>query len=286
MSESLQTPHGGTRLGLVLGGGAALGAAHAGILQALDEAGVRCSVVVGTSAGALIGGGYAAGLTGGELTKLVLAAQWSTFAQWHPNRRWGLLDSSPLERSIEEYVGTRLIEDLERRFGAVAFDPLARELVLIESGSLATALRASSAVPGLFPPVRIEGRLLVDGGVSDNVPVWAARKLGADYVIAVGVDSGPAANAGVTARVLDTVSGARRARTRDIPRASAAADVFVHPDTQGLSRWTPKDVPQLVDAGRRALESSLQEIYQMPGIAPPLTKSSGRDSRWIDQTAL
>lgn len=280
---SWKTPYKGTRLGLVLGGGAALGAAHVGVLQALDAAGVQCTVIVGTSAGALIGGGYAAGLTGDELAQLVLTADWSTFAEWRPNRRLGLLDTSPLERSIEEYVGARQIEDLNLRFGAVAFDPLARELVLLESGSLATALRASSAVPGLFPPVRIDGRLLVDGGVSDNVPVWGARKLGADYVIAVGVDSGPAANAGVTARVFDSVSGARRARDRDIPRASATADVFVRPDTQGLSRWTPRDVPLLVDAGRRALESSLEEIYQIPGVAQPPMSSSVPISQGIDQ---
>ncbi len=261
-----------TRLGLVLGGGAALGAAHAGVLQALDQAGVRCTVVIGTSAGALIGGAYAAGLTGCQITELVLAAQWSEFARWRPNWRMGLLDSSPLGNSIEKYVGTRRIEDLDRRFGALAFDLLARESVLLETGPLAAALRASSAVPGLFPPVRVDGRLLVDGAVRDNIPVWAARRLGADYVIAVGVNNGPTTNAGVTVRALDVISGARRARSLDIHRASATADVLVRPDTRGLSKWTPKDVPRLVDAGRLALEYSLEEIYQtLEAAVPPLT---------------
>ena len=249
-----------TQVGLVLGGGAALGAAHAGVLQALDQAGVYCTVVVGTSAGALIGGAYAAGLTGSQITELVLTAQWSEFARWNLNRRMGLLDSNPLEQSIEKYVGTRQIEDLGRRFGALAFDVLAREPVLLDAGPLAVALRASSAVPGLFPPVRVEGRLLVDGAVYDNIPVWAARQLGANYVIAVGLDNGPTVDAGVGTRALDVISGARRARGLDIHRASTTADVLVCPDTRGLSKWTTRDVPRLVDAGRLAVEQTLEEI--------------------------
>ncbi len=96
MSATPGTPQ-EARLGLVLGAGAALGAAHAGVVEALDESGVHCAVIIGTSAGAIIGGGYAAGLTGNQLTGLVLATQWSEFAQWHPNRRWGL---ARLRRSV------------------------------------------------------------------------------------------------------------------------------------------------------------------------------------------
>ncbi|MCX9191651.1 esterase [Carbonactinospora thermoautotrophica] len=248
------------RLGLALGGGAALGAAHAGVLQVLDEAGVECTVVAGTSAGALIGGGYAAGLTGAQLTDLVLSAGWSTFAQWRLSPRWGLLDTSPLERSIEQQVGARRIEELERRFGALAFDLRAREPVLLASGSLATALRASSAVPGLFPPVRVDDRLLVDGALADNLPVWAARQLGADLVIAVSVDNGAASR--VTTRLLDTLIPARDRQRRDLRRA-ATPDVLIRPDTRGLSRWTASDVPRLVEAGRIAVESSLEDIYRL-----------------------
>ncbi|MCB0925964.1 MULTISPECIES: patatin-like phospholipase family protein [Mycobacteriaceae] len=258
-----------SRLGLVLGAGAALGAAHAGVLQVLDDAGVHCAVVVGASAGALIGGGYAAGLSGTELADLVLAADWGTFASWRPSRRWGVLDTSPLERTIETRIGARRIEELGRRFGATAFDLRTWEPVLLTSGRLATALRASSAVPGLFAPVRVDDQLLVDGAVAGNVPVWAARRLHADRIIAVSLDNGPADDAWGAARLFDRVNGART-RKRDLQRTSATADVLIRPDIRGLSRWSPKDVPRLVEAGRIAAQSRLQDISQL-GSATPST---------------
>ncbi len=271
-----------SRLGLVLGAGAALGAAHAGVLQVLDDAGVYCAVVVGASAGALIGGGYAAGLSGAELADSVLAADWSTFASWRPSRRWGVLDTSPLERTIEARIGARRIEELGRRFGATAFDLRTWEPVLLTSGRLATALRASSAVPGLFAPVRVDDQLLVDGAVAGNVPVWAARRLHADRVIAVSLDNGPADETWGAARLLDRVNDAHTARKRDLQKTRATADVLIRPDTRGLSRWSPKDVPRLVEAGRIAAQSCLHDICQLDSATPStadwrLTNSSSRD---------
>src|SRR6516165_1801830 len=157
-------PGGQVRLGLVLGGGAALGAAHAGVLQVLEEAGLNCFTVAGTSAGALIGAAYAAGLPSQVITDAVLAAGWTDFAQLRPGRRLGLLDTAPLADSIERLIDVPLIEELGRRFAALAWDVKTRQPVLLTEGPLTSALRASSAVPGLFPPVRIGDQLLVDGG--------------------------------------------------------------------------------------------------------------------------
>lgn len=179
------TPHPRPRLGLALGSGAALGAAHAGVIQALDQAGIRVDIVAGSSAGALLGGGYAAGLAGEELVDLVLKARWSTFARWRASGRLGLLGPTPMDCSIEDRVGPRLIEDLPLPFAAIAFDVGTRNAVSLTTGPLAQAVRAACAVPGLFPPVHIDGRWLIDGALAASVPVAAARAVGAERIIAV-----------------------------------------------------------------------------------------------------
>jgi len=240
------------RLGLALGSGAALGAAHAGVIQALDEAGIQIDVVAGTSAGAIIGGGYAAGLTGDELVELVLAARWSTFARWTASRRLGLLDPMPMERSIEDRLGPLRIEDMARPFAALAFDLRTRSAVSLTAGPLAQALRASSAVPGLFPPVYIDGCWLLDGVLADSVPVTAARALGASHVIAV--------NPAPHSRVRQV---RRRLPLRTADRPARNADVLLRPDTSGFQRWSPSDTPQLIAAGRRSVERAYDQLVAL-----------------------
>jgi NTE family protein len=246
-----------TRLGLVLGGGAALGAAHVGVLQVLEEVGISCPIVAGTSAGALIGAAYAAELPSQVITSAVLAAGWADFAQIRPGRRLGLLDTTPLERSIERHITARLIEELGRPFAALAWDLKTRQPVLLTEGPLSSALRASCTVPGLFPPVRIGDYLLVDGTLADNLPAWAARALGADLVIAVSLeqDIQPAATA--EGRLLEAV---RRYHPHPAAAGHRPPDVLMRPNTVGLPRWSPKGVPQLIAAGRDAAEAALPAI--------------------------
>lgn len=265
-------------LGIALSGGAAYGAAHAGVLQVLDTAGFCASVVVGTSAGAIVGVGYAAGLPVDELVAYVEAADWSTFARWpidpmpgpdgrgpapaqmHADppagRRWGLLDPTPLELAVDERLGARLgvqrVEDLPRRFAAVAYDLRARQPVLLTNGPLGTVLRASSAVPGLFPPVAYDGRLLVDGSLAVGVPVRGARLLGADIV--VGVTLTPRRpRSQLTGRLRRVLAG----------RPPEQPDLLIEPDTGRLTRWTPADVPTLVEAGRTAAREALDVLPEL-----------------------
>lgn len=249
------TPDQGPRLGLVLGGGAALGAAHAGVVEVLQRAGYSFPVVSGTSAGGLIGAGYAAGLSSRVIVDVILTATWGDFAKFNRERRWGLLDTSPLEQSIEKHITVSRIEDLPRRFGAVAWDMRAREAVLLTEGPLGRALRSTSAVPGLFPPVLIGDQLLVDGAVADNLPVWAARLLGADLVVAVDVQRG----------VLKAVKRVRHTLREVRPSAGDVsndrpAEVVIQPDTSGAPRWSAKAVPELIAAGQQAAEAALPDI--------------------------
>lgn len=233
-------------LGLALGGGAAFGAAHLGVLQVLAARRIRPGIVTGTSAGALVGAAYAAGMPLRTIERTILDADWSTFGTFTLSPRLGLLDPSALARTIERLGGDRLIEELPIRFGAVATDLLARRSIVITEGPLGRALEASMAVPGLFPPVRREGRLLVDGGVAANLPIEAARAMGAETVIAVRVRP--------EWELLPIVRSAEEiaALERD------PSTILVHPDLSGYSQWSRADVPQLIEAGRVAATEALR----------------------------
>ncbi|MEV1069837.1 patatin-like phospholipase family protein [Streptomyces sp. NPDC050263] len=236
-------------LGLVLSSGAARGAAHAGVLRAVEEAGIEISVVTGASAGALIGGAWAAGVGSDRITARLLRAQWADFGSATITPRLGLLDTTPMVRGIEQMLGDLLIEELPTRFGAVVTELRSTTPRLVASGSLTTAVRASTAVPGLFPPVRLEegGALCVDGAVLSPSPVWAAHRLGAERVIAVGFGRG-------------NTRWRRWFESRpDHPAHGRHADLVVTIDTAGHSSWSAAGVPDLIDRGylatREALES-------------------------------
>jgi NTE family protein len=193
------------------------------------------------------------------LSDIVMGADWGDFGRLRFGRRLGLLDTSPLEESIERHIAVPMIEELSRTFAALAWDVKAREPVLITSGPVASALRASSAVPGLFPPVRVGDRLLVDGILADNLPTWAARALGADVTIAVSVArrEEPAPPGSASGRMWDVV---RKYNGYPVTADDRPAEVLIKPRTAGLARWSPKDVPELVAAGRDAAAAALPEI--------------------------
>jgi NTE family protein len=181
---------GGPSIGLVLGSGAARGFAHIGVMRALKAHGIAPDIIVGTSMGALVGGCYATN-------------QLDTLEDWARSltrRRVigyldvriggpGLISGGRLARRLEESVGTAMIEDLPLSFAAIATEIGTGHEVWLTRGSLALAVRASYALPGIFPPVRLGGRWLVDGALVNPVPVSAARALGARVVIAVNMDA-------------------------------------------------------------------------------------------------
>jgi NTE family protein len=175
----------GIKLGLALGGGAARGWAHIGVLRALDEAGVRPQVVVGTSIGAVVGGCYAAGKLE-ELSEFALQltpARVLALLDVHVGS--GLISGDRLGRRLTENLEGWTIEKLPLRFAAIATEFNTGHEIWLTRGSLAEALRASYALPGIFDPRRIGGRWLMDGALVNPVPVTAARALGAEIVVAV-----------------------------------------------------------------------------------------------------
>jgi NTE family protein len=176
------------KIALVLGGGAARGFAHIGVIKALEAQGIVPDIVVGTSAGSVVGALYASGMSGFDLQKLALGMEQDMLADWTlPNR--GVLKGAALQDFINQQVKSQPIQKLPKPLGVVATDLLSGEMVLFRSGSTGIAVRASSAVPGVFQPVEINGRDYVDGGLTSPVPAQSARSMGADFVIAVDISN-------------------------------------------------------------------------------------------------
>lgn len=174
------------RIGLALGSGSARGLAHLGVIRAIEDAGIKVDFIAGTSMGALIGAIHAAGKLD-ELEATFLTFDWEKTASFFDMvlPKSGLLDGARVSELVRAHIRADTIEALPLPFAAVATDIVSGEEVVIRSGDVIEAVRASLSVPGIFTPVRSNGRILVDGGLTNPVPVSAARAMGADIVIAV-----------------------------------------------------------------------------------------------------
>jgi NTE family protein len=178
------------RIALVLGGGAAKCFAHIGVIKALEAQGIQPEIIVGTSAGSLVGVLYAAGNDGFALQRIALDLNESMFSDYSlPDR--GFLKGEALQQFVNKAVQNRPLEKLNRIMAVVATDLQSGEAIAFQRGDTGMAVRASSAVPGVFQPVRINGRDYVDGGLVSPVPVKIARRLGADIVIASDISAKP-----------------------------------------------------------------------------------------------
>ena len=178
------------RIGLALGGGAARGFAHVGVIAALESVGVVPDIIVGTSAGSLVGALYASGLNANALKAQSLALDESILGDWSLSIR-SVVKGQALQDYINRLVGNRTIEQFPRRFAATATDLYNGQLRLFVSGNCGLAVRASSCVPAVFEPVAFEGREYVDGGLVSPIPVSSTRRLGCDIVIGVDISARP-----------------------------------------------------------------------------------------------
>ncbi len=245
----------GSTVGLALGGGAVLGAAHIGVLQAVEEAGLEITHVSGTSMGALVAALSVSGLSGREIESVAEDLRWPDITGFSPSRL-GLLSVERLESTLRRYVGNLRMEATRIPVALVAADLSTGEKVVMTDGDLATAATASACVPGLFIPVEREGRLLVDGGLLENLPVSPLRAWGVDRIIAVDVHMGrrfyrPRNLPEVLSNALDmALANAAQERARH-------ADLVITPDTTSWSRSEMQDIPALVREGYRAARAAL-----------------------------
>ncbi len=261
------------RIGLALGGGVARGIAHIGVLELLEEHQIRPSVIAGTSVGALVGGLYAAGLSGAELHELARKLKWSMFSSMPVNLTWAAFTAITmplgifgLDRMIEWIIsalgGDVTFDELPIPFAAVATDVTSGETIVMNEGPIAPAIRASCSVPGIFTPVRRGERLLVDGGASNNLPISVVEEMGADYVIAVDllpfVDDASIEPKNILEVSMTSLYTLIRAAQRDIP----LADCLIQPAVGRMSLSDLSAVDALIAAGRTAASHKIPQILQ------------------------
>lgn len=248
------------RIGLALGGGAARGFAHVGVIQVLEEAGIRPVLVAGTSAGSLVAAIYASGKNGKQLQLVAETMEEATIADWTlPLFNRGMLRGDALARYVNGQVGARLIEDMPLPLGIVATDLNSGQSMLFQRGDTGTAVRASSSVPAVFQPVRISGHDYVDGGLVSPVPVRAARQMGADLVIAVDISSPPEANA--AGGTLDVLLQTFSIMSKSINYFELKeADVVVRPALLGVSSADFGARKRSIEAGRQAMLQVMPQL--------------------------
>lgn len=258
------------RLGLALGGGAARGFAHIGVIQELERAGVRPDVLAGTSAGSLVATLYGSGMPGKELERLALRMQEAEIADWSlPILGRGLLRGEALARYVRRAVDGKLLEDMALPVGVLATDLHTGRGVLFRRGDAALAVRASSAVPGVFAPVKIGNTEYVDGGLIAPVPVRQAREMGAEIVLAVDISAVPETNAasGNLEVLLQTFAIMGQSINR---HELATADLVVRPVLNGMGGADFSSRERAIEAGRQAMRAALPRLNALLAQRRPL----------------
>ena len=287
------------RIGLALSGGGARGLAHVGVLKVLEEMRVPISCVTGTSMGAIVGGTFAAGRTSAEMEKLVLEAQWDAIFRDKPPRKeiamrrkvddyktlfapeFGVKDGSlALPKgviagvSIESFFRTLAtpafaITDFDRLpipFRAMATDIETGESIVLASGSLANAMRASMSVPGAIAPVERDGRLLVDGGIANNLPIDEARRLCGDVIIAVNISTPPMKREQLTSALAITgqlINFLGKQTVDEQLRSMGERDVLIAPDLGDISAGSFDRAADAIRVGEQAARAMAGKLARL-----------------------
>ena len=295
---------GRSTVGVAFGGGSARGIAHVGIIRWLEEHRVPIDAAAGTSMGGLVGGAFASGMDARELEDFIASLDWdqlfgaSSFAhknirrkadaRAYPSRlefglKGGIVPPAALNdgeyvelllgRIAAPYFGVEDFDDLPTPFRTVAVDLLSAQPVVLREGSLADAMRATMSLPLIFPPVELNGHVLIDGGTMNNVPADIVKAMGADRVVAVNVGD-QSDREGVTYTMFgiagDTLDAMMRASTR---RALAAADVVINVPLHEYGSLDWRRAGALIEAGYRAAESMRDQLL-------PLAISEGDYDTW------
>jgi NTE family protein len=309
VSEPGTTPTSGPTVGLALAGGGALGFAHLGVILFLEEIGLDPQYLSGTSIGSIVGALYAAGYTGEEMLDIVRSADWSELLFDAPIRtslavdareatrryrltarfnEWNLVTPTGfsagqrvtefLDALLWQYADTDSFHTLPRPIGIVATDLLTGTEVVYTSGDLKSAVRASIAVPGILTPLRYDGRYLIDGGWSNNLPVDVVKDLGADIVIAVDLFE-PDRSIDELQDIGSIVEQAgiilRQERVRE---NRALADIVIVPDLEGYTTVDFDRAMELVELGRTAAEEQREQLLALRDRVIAERGSAGRTS--------
>lgn len=266
------TPPGASRLlpvkqenpviALVLGGGASRGFAHVGVIKVLEQHGIKPDIIVGTSAGSFVGALYAGGYNALALESIALGMEQAHIRDVTvPDR--GFVKGELLQDFINQYLDNRSIENLPIRFAAVATDLKSGEFMVFSRGNTGMAVRASSAIPGVFQPVRIEGRDYVDGGVLSPVPVHVAQKMKPDIIIAVDVSQDPE-NAVEIKDTFDVLAQTIAIMGRKSSQTEVReADVVIRPDVSVVGTIDFAAKKHAIEMGEKAAQEKISNILAL-----------------------
>lgn len=250
------------KIGLALGGGAARGFAHIGVIKVLEAQGIVPDIVVGTSAGSLVGALYAAGNNGFALHRLALDMDEAAISDWSVPlfaKASGVLKGEALQNYVNKTINNIPLEKLKIPFGAVATDLNSGSPILFQRGNAGIAVRASSAVPSVFQPVKIGSHSYVDGGLVAPVPVRFAREMGADFVIAVNISSQPDTQSAASS--LDVVLQSFAIMGQSINRQELKdADIVINPKLGNMKGNDFNGRNLAILAGEQAANEVLAEI--------------------------
>jgi NTE family protein len=260
------------KIGLALSGGAARGLAHIGVLEVLHKEGIPIDMIAGTSAGAVMGAIYASRLDISFMVKEAMDANWKKLAPLiDPSLlKSGFIKGKKIKNLLAGYIGGNLkFTDLKIPFACVATDIETGEEIVIDSGQVPDAMRASISIPGIFTVVKRDGRFLVDGGLTTPIPINVVKKMGAEFIIAVNV------NPDMTSRISKT----RRYKRRNEPNifqimmqsiyittyalshtCLVNADIIIEPDLTNISAGDFNRAGELIEQGRQAAQEAMPEI--------------------------
>ena len=270
------------KLGLALGGGFARGIAHIGVLRVLEEEEIPVDFIAGTSVGALIGATYASGTPLDEMERQGIETHFRDFGRWTLSRM-GMATNERLDHYLHKFTPAQLFSELKIPLSIVATDIITGESVHFTDGELGPAIRASCAYPGLFMPVHHQGRILVDGFLTETVPAEAAREMGADIVVGVHLEPGlidsPPRN------TIEIIS-----RSFSIIQTAAAqlwhtdVDVLIEPEVHHILWDEFVKTPQLVAAGEAAARAAVPKIRTLLAKYPAELPRARRHAHRIDAT--
>ncbi len=255
------------KIGLALGGGAARGMAHIGVLKVLQEYDIPIACVAGTSVGSLIGAAYCSGLDWRRIQEITEEISWGELVRPSLSGK-GLLKTEKLDSFLRHALGEIDFDDLKIPFAAVCVDIATAEEIVLTEGSVVEAVRASSSIPGIFEPVIRGDRALVDGGVGNNLPSVTARALGADIVIAVDLTP-EASNREMPQNLIDVMFRTFAALMWNTAVAGKNdCDVLIQPDIAAFSYHDLSKRNELIAAGEQAAREALGRIARKRRLFP------------------
>lgn len=258
------------KIGLALGSGGSRGVAHLGVLKALEEEGIRPDYITGCSMGSVVGAGYAEGLSVEEMFDIVkkLKAIKLIDITAIPITRLALTRGNKMRHMLLSKLGDKEFSDLEIPFRCVASDLYSGRLVTLSEGKVATAVAASSSMPTVFPPVRLDGKLLIDGGVLCRVPTEQCKEMGADVVIAVDVLDNTKESVKEVKNIITMIM-----RIFDIMDYNQTElqkkvygtdnEVWLVPEMKGLSQYSVKNFDEAYSAGYETAKAKMPEIMEL-----------------------